>query len=449
MRSRKTTFFMRFHYIISRQKFFKGSVILALATVTSYALGLLRDRQFAHLFGASHQLDAYQAAFIIPDLLLNIFVAGGLAAAFIPLLAEIRDHHNEREASDFINSVLNGSIIVVCVVGLVTFFAAPWIAPLVVRGFPPEAMHQYIVLLRIMLISPIIFSVSNALGNLLAFQERFFWYGMSAVLYNFGIILGTWWLSPALGIYGAGVGVLIGSLFHLAPRAVAAWRMFSYRPYIAIDQYLRRFVRLMLPKMIGHPVEQLTFLGFTMIASMIGGGAISILNFARNFQSAPVAVIGITLSMTLFPIISRSAASNDRVEFMKELLFTVKLTLLILIPSAILMYLIREPLIRILLGGGAFDESAVKATAAALGIFTLAIPTESLCHLFSRAFYALKNSITPVLVSVGGLFLSITVGYALSRSMGVQGLALGFFIGSLVKVILLAILLRRAPFGSA
>lgn len=423
--------------------------MLALTTVASYALGLFRDRQFAHLFGASHQLDAYQAAFIIPDLLLNIFVAGGLAAAFIPLLAELRASKDENEVSGFINSVLNSSILVVFAVGLVMFFVAPWIAPLIVRGFPPEAMQQYVTLLRIMLISPIIFAVSNALGNLLASQERFFWYGLSAVLYNLGIILGTWWLSPTLGIYGAGVGVLIGSLLHLAPRAIAARRLFSYRPHIAIDRYFRKFARLMLPKMIGHPVEQLTFFGFTMIASTIGGGAISILNFARNFQSAPVAVVGITLSMTLFPIISRSAASNDRVEFMKELLFTVKLTLLILIPSAILMYVIREPLIRVLLGGGAFDETAVKATAAALGIFTLSIPTESLSHLFARAFYALKNSLTPVLVSVGGLICSIAIGYALSRSMGVQGLALGFFIGSLVKVALLAILLRRVPFGSA
>ncbi|MEK7582871.1 MAG: murein biosynthesis integral membrane protein MurJ [Patescibacteria group bacterium] len=440
---------MRFHYITSRQKFFKGSAILAVTTVASYALGLLRDRQFAHLFGASHQLDAYQAAFIIPDLLLNIFVAGGLAAAFIPLLAEIRTHNNDREVSDYINSILNGSILVVCAVGLVTFFLAPWIAPLIVRGFPPDVMHQYIVLLRIMLISPIIFAVSNALGNLLASQERFFWYGISAIVYNLGIILGTWLLFPSLGIYAAGVGVLMGSLLHLIPRVFGAWRMFSYRPRIMVDQYIRKFIRLMLPKMIGHPVEQITFLGFTAIASSIGGGAITVLNFARNFQSAPVAVVGITLSMTLFPIISRSAAANNRVEFMKELLFTVKLTLLILIPSAILMYVIREPLIRILLGGGAFDETAVKATAAALGIFTLAIPTESLSHLFARAFYALKNSIIPVFVSIGGLFLSIAVGYVLSRSMGVRGLALGFFIGSVVKVALLAILLRRAPFGSA
>src|SRR3989344_1110404 len=199
---------MRFHYIISRQKFFKGSVILALTTVASYALGLLRDRQFAHMFGASHQLDAYQAAFLIPDLMLNIFVAGGLAAAFIPLIAEIRSDGSDEDASNFINSVLNSSILVVFVVGIAVFFAAPWIAPFIVRGFPHDAMQQYVTLLRIMLISPIIFSISNALGNLLASRERFFWYGLSAVLYNFGIIVGTWWLSSTIGIYGAGVGVL-------------------------------------------------------------------------------------------------------------------------------------------------------------------------------------------------------------------------------------------------
>ena len=440
---------MRFQYITSRQKFFKGSAILAFTTVASYVLGLFRDRQFAHLFGASHQLDAYQAAFIIPDLLLNIFVAGGLTAAFIPLLAEFRTNRGEDEVSGFISSVLNSALLVVLAAGSLVFIFAPWIAPLVVRGLPPEAQQQYVNLLRILVASPLLFAVSNTLGNLLVSKQRFFWFGISAALYNAGIILGTILFAPSLGIYGAAIGVLIGAFLHLLPRAIATIKTFSYRPKIVIDVSIRRFVRLMMPKMIGHPVEQLTFLGFTIIASFIGGGAISILNFARNFQSAPVAVVGITLSMTLFPIIAQSVASRDHAGFVKELLFTTWLTLLITIPSAIVMYVIREPLIRILLGGGAFDETAVKATAAVLGIFTLAIPSESLGHLFARAFYALKDSLTPVLVSIGALIFSIVFGYVLSRTMGIKGLALGFFIGILLKMILLALLIRRAPFESA
>ena len=254
-------------------------MVLAVTTVASYALGLLRDRQFAHVFGASHALDAYNQAFAIPDLILNIFVAGALTAAFIPLFSSA----SEEERPEFVNSVLNSSLLIVIFCGLLSFIFAPQLSHLVAPDFDPQARVYFINLLRMLLLSPVIFAVSNTFGSILVSRNRFFWYGISASFYNLGIILGTLFLAPKFGIYGAAIGTLAGALLHLIPRLAAVWRWLSYKPYIKLPNTYKNFVRLMIPRMAGHPIEQLTFVGFNAIATTLGVGAIPGLSFPKKF----------------------------------------------------------------------------------------------------------------------------------------------------------------------
>lgn len=410
--------------------------MLALTTMASYLLGLLRDRLFAHTFGASQALDAYNAAFTVPDLILNIFVAGALTAAFIPLFTSTPD----TERSEFVNSVLNSSLIAVMIGGLAAFIFAPVVSRLIVPGFDEIARGQFVNLMRILLVSPVLFAISNTLGSMLVSHEKFLWFGLSAALYNLGIILGTIFLAPSWGIYGVAVGTLLGAVLHLIPRLAATWNYLAYRPAIRITDVYRNFIKLMIPKMAGHPIEQLTFAGFTVIASSLGAGSIAILNFARNFESMPVNVIGATFALTVFPALSRAKTKS---EFTGEVWFTAKVIVLVTAFAALVMYLIRTPLIGILLGGGEFGHNEIALTAATFAYFALAIPTESLSHLLARSFYALKNSLTPTLVSIGGLIFALGAGYLFSRTLGIRGLALGFFVGSLAKIVLLSILLHR------
>jgi putative peptidoglycan lipid II flippase len=275
-------------------------------------------------------------------------------------------------------------------------------------------------------------------------KQKFFWYGLSAVLYNAGIILGIIYLSPRFGIYGAVIGAVVGAILHLISRLIGLINYkIKYKIKISFDEHFKTFLKLMTPKMIGHPLEQLTFLGYTAIASSLGAGSIVVMNLARNFQSAPVAIIGINVALASFSVLSQSAARNDRREFVAELKFAMKMIFLITSLSAIGILLIKNFLISVLLGGGAFDDAAISATASALGIFTIAIPTESLNHILSRAFYSLKNSATPVIIGLTGMFLAICTGYLFSRDMGVNGLILGFVLGSVFKLILLFLFLKR------
>lgn len=431
------SFFMPFHYTIPRRKFFVGSTALAVTTALSYLFGLIRDRQFAHVFGASHLLDAYNAAFLVPDLILNIFVAGALTAAFIPLFTEA----SPEERPEFVNSVLNSSLLVVTAVGILVFIFATPLSHLVVRGLDPSSQHVYVNLLRMLLLSPLVFAISNTLGSILASHERFFWYGMSAVFYNLGTILGILFLAPKFGIYGAAIGTLVGALLHLLPRFLHSRRDFSYSPKVIVTTRLRTFARLMLPKMIGQPVEQFMFLGFTVIASSLGAGSIAVMNFAHNFQAMPISVVGITMALTAFPALSRAAVGGVRRTFVREFWFTAGAIAAISTAAAIVLYVIRRPLIAILLGGGKFETSAISLTVATLAIFLFSVPLESIVQLLARSFYSLKDSLTPTIINVLGLIGALIGAYVFSKTMGVPGIAVGFLVGSVIKIILLSLFL--------
>lgn len=199
----------------------------------------------------------------------------------------------------------------------------------------------------------------------------------------------------------------------------------------------------MIPKMIGHPVEQFTFLGFTRIATMFAAGSVTAVSFARNFQSVPVSLFGIAFSVAIFPTLAECAAKGDRENFLKNFWKVLRDILIFTIPSALGLYLLSDLPIRIFLGGGKFSDENILRTASVLSIFALSVPTESLAHLLARSFYALKNTIIPVVLSVFGLFVSISFAIYQSKSIGILAIPYGFFLGSFMEVILLAFLLRR------
>jgi putative peptidoglycan lipid II flippase len=428
----------------SKKAFFRGSAILAFTALLSNLLGLLRDRLLAHSFGASRALDAYNAAFVVPNLLLNIFVAGALAAAFVPIFTELANKNEKEKLSEFVNSVLNSSLLIILITGLIVFAFAPQLSNFIVPGFDADSKALFIKLMRLLLLSPLIFAASNTFGNILVSEEKFFWYGISPVLYNIGIIGGIIFGVKQYGIYAVVAGVIAGAFLHLASRVIGTVNyFFRYRPKIKINEYFKKYLRLMLPKMAGQPIEQIMFLGFTVIASTIGTGAITALNFANNFQTVPVAIIGVTFALTAFPALSKIAVQSSKKKFTDETIFTIKTIIFTTTPIAVFMYFFRRPIIAILLGGGMFDKTAIELTAISLGMFTPSIVTESINHLLARAFYALKDSLTPTLIALGWLIITLVAAYIFAMTKGIPGLALGFFLGSIFKILLHIILLRR------
>jgi len=413
----------------------RGSLVLAATTLGSYLMGFGRDRIFAQTFGASTNLDAYNAAFLVPDFAFNLLVASGIAAAGVPLFVGL-SKRGRQEGEAYINGLLMVAVVMMAVMGVVVFLTAPELAQLVAPGLGDEARVLVARLIRVLAWSPILFAASNALGAMLVAQRRFLFYGLSPIFYNVGIIGGALWLAPNWGIVGVAYGTLGGAGLHLLMRLVDAWRngwQFDWRWRMPAGM-MKRTIRLMAPKVLGHPVEMATFWVFTGLASLLAPGSITVLNFARNFQSVPVSVLGITMATAVFPVLAEAALGKQAE--LRRLFTRTGLTVGgLAVAAALVMFLARRPLVQILLGGGAFDEVAVATTAAVLGVFTLAIPTESLNHLLARVFYARQNTVIPVVFSLVSLVVAGTSAYFLIDKMGIVGLPLGFFWGSLAKTI--------------
>ncbi len=402
----------------------------------------MRDRIFAQTFGATRTLDAYNAAFLLPDLLFNILIASGIAAAFVPIFTDLF-YSDRKRAYDYANSVISTATTTMAIAAVLLAIFAESVSTLVAPGFSPEEKLIVAKILRVLALSPILFGISNTLGALLIAKRKFFFYGLSPILYNLGIIGGTLFLSPILGIVGVAIGTIIGASLHLLSRVIdvlSSGFRFKLSFKVKTTEF-KKTIKLMIPKMFGHPVELAMFWGFTVIASTLGAGSIAILSFARNFQSVPVSLIGITLSTTSFPIMAKSVADSSLKEFKKTLRDSFWLISGGSVLAAIVTFAIKEPLIRLILGGGAFTEEAILKTSTMLGIFALAIPTESLRHLLARAFYATKNTLIPVVLNILGLIIAIGGGFLLRPSFDILAIPIAFSVASLFELIFLIIFL--------
>jgi putative peptidoglycan lipid II flippase len=254
-------------------------------------------------------------------------------------------------------------------------------------------------------------------------------------------VIGTLLFASRFGIFAAAIGALLGAVLHLAIRVVGIRRTsFRIRARLQVrTAAVREFVWLMLPKMLAHPIDPLVFLYFTAVATRFASGSVSAVSFARNFQSVPVSLIGVSIAIAAFPVLSAAEAAGDRAGFARVLGRNLLTTAVVTTVAALVLFALSSSLIRVLLGGGAFDASDVAVTGGLLAVFALSVPFESLTHLLARGFYATHNTIIPVLTSLAGLAVIVAVGESLAPTIGLTAIPIAFTAGSLTKVGLLAL----------
>lgn len=417
-----------------------GALLLSVLTFGSYAMGLVRDRTFARTFGAGAALDTYNAALTLPELTLDVLVIAGLTAAFVPVFTAAR--RRDRGAADrFSRSVLWASILIMAVAAILLFIFAPASMQIVAPGFGADRQALYADLVRITCVTSLIFAASFALGEMLVARQRFLSYGLAPLLYNAGIAGGAILLGSRVGIYGAAVGTVVGALLHLLIRVIEARHVgihFGFSLAIKASDF-REFVRLALPRTISQPIEPLTFLFFTATASGLVAGSVSSVSFARNFQSVPVSLIGIALSVTAFPVLSAAAAAGDRAGYVRLALTNLATIALITTAAAVAVAVLAHFVVNLFLAGDAFDAEDVQRTSLVLVAFSLSIPLESATHLLARAVYATHNTILPVAGSVAGLAVTVGVVQLLLPSQGIVAIPLAFGAGQGAKVAVLVV----------
>lgn len=421
----------------------QGAAILSALIFGSYVMGLVRDRIFARTFGAGMELDAYNAAFVLPELLLDVLVEAGLAAPFIPIFLQLRSQGDGAEGDRFARTILTGAVTIMGVAAVLMFVFAEATTSFIAPGFAGEQRALYVSLFRVMLVTPILFAASLTLGQVLLAEQRFFWYGIAPLLYNGGIVIGTVAFSDAFGIYGPAIGAVIGATIHLGSRFIGL-RGSRFRIGLGWEggtPAIRDFVRLMLPKMVSHPVEPMTFLFFTAVASSLAAGSVTAVSFARNFQSVPVSLVGVAFALAVFPALSTAFATGDRRGFLRLLMTNLASITVVTVAAAIGLIVVGELAIRVLLGGGAFDDGDVALVATTLAAFALSVPFESISHLLSRAIYATRHTILQVLASLAGLGITVGATLLLVDGAGIVAIPLGFGIGQAGKTLLLALAL--------
>jgi putative peptidoglycan lipid II flippase len=201
----------------------------------------------------------------------------------------------------------------------------------------------------------------------------------------------------------------------------------------------------MVPKTGSSPIEPLTYLFFTNVASTLAAGSVAIVNLAQNFQALPVSLIGVAISLAAFPTLAATAAAGDRAAFVRAV-GTNALTIVVLTTGAAIgLALVGELAIGVLFGGGRFDREAVERTALVLGAFAISVPFESVAHLLSRAIYATRHTLLQVVASLIGFGVMLVAIPALVGELDIVAIPVGFAIGSIIKTaFLVAVLVPRA-----
>ena len=380
----------------------QAAFLLGSFAFLSQILGLLRDRFIAHFIGPSPELDAYYAAFRIPDLIFISIASLASITVLIPFVtAKLANGKITAEARKFLDDVFTVFLFAMLLVSLVVFFLMPHLVALVVPGFAPALQAKVIMLSRIMLLSPILLGLSNLFGSITQLFRKFFIYALSPIFYNFGIILGILFLYPIFGISGLAAGVVLGALMHFLIQAFAGRGSgFAPRFSVAINfKEIKRVVLTSLPRTLGLSFNNIALISIISLASYLQGGSISVFNFSLNIQSVPLGIIGLSYAVAAFPTLTRSYASGKLEEFRDHLGSATRAIIFWSLPVTFLFIVLRAQIVRVVLGSGSFSWENTRLVAASLAIFSIFIMAQGLIALFARAYYAGGNTKRPLLIN--------------------------------------------------
>lgn len=389
-----------------------AAFFIFLSALLSRILGILRNSLLAGYFGATRELDIYFASFRLPDLLYTIFFGGGISLVFLPIFAEYFQK-DKRKAWEISNSLFNILFLILLVCALLIFIFAPSLAKIIAPGFTSQEQVELAKLIKILVLSPILFGASSLLSSLLQYFKRFLIYSLAPILYNLGIIFGILVLSPKFGIKGVVFGVIIGAfiyfVLHLIGAILCGWR---WVPKIYKEvQVFKKFLFLLLPRTFSAGIQQINLIFITSFASIFSKGSIAIFNFANDLQMIPIGLVSIPFSVAAFPEFSKLNSQNKEEEFQYKFWITFTKILFFVIPLALFIFLLRAQIVRLILGtlGKRFDWTATRLTAASLGIFSPGIIFASFVPLISRAFFAFKNTKTPAILSFFTVLLNVSL----------------------------------------
>ncbi len=388
-----------------------AALILSGSAFLSHLLALARDRLLAGTFGAGETLDLYFAAFRLPDLIEAVLVSGGLSAVFLPIFSR-EQKKNEKEAFLFVNNLLNFTFLFLSFLGLLFFVGAPVLVRIVTPGFNPSQLDTLTWLMRIMLLSPLLFGLSSIFSGMLQYFDRFLAYSFAPVFYNLGIIFSIVFLAPRFGVYGLAVGPVLGALAHLLIQIPSAFQEgFFYRPVLTLKNHrLKETISLIPSTAIGAFFTQANVIFITALASTLFAGSISIFTLTKNLRGVPVSLVALPFCIASFPVLSKKWSGPRKKEFWNKFHAIFREMLFLVMPIAVFTFILRAQIVRIVFQTGRWGWAETRLSAASLGIFAFSILSACFIAFFRRVFYTIQK--TKIISMSDGIKFTLTVVFS-------------------------------------
>jgi putative peptidoglycan lipid II flippase len=423
---------------------FANTLIVAAGYLFSRVLGLVREVLITAQFGTRPEMDAYRAAFSIVDMIYLVVAGGALGSAFIPIFSAFLTHDREEDAWRLASGVLNLALLALLVAcALVALLADPIVALTVGSGFGPAQRALTAQIIRLLLAQPVLLGLGGLAKATLESFDRFALPAIGANLYNLGIIGGAL-LAPWLGIYGLVWGVVAGAALFLLIQlpGLRALGMRYHRRAGAATPGVRQVGRLLGPRLFGQSAWQLNLIAVGSFASTLGAGAVAANGYALQLMMLPHGLFALSLGTVIFPQLARHHAAGDQEALRATALGAVRHVLFLALPAAVLLAVLRLPLLRALFQRGAFDAGSATLTAEALAFYALGLAAFAAAEIIVRTFYAMHDTRTPVYVGIGAVAANIALGWTLLRlGLGLGGLALAFSLANTLEAITLLRLL--------
>lgn len=432
-----------------------AAFLIAVAVAISRILGLIRYRLLASYFGEDIKLlDSYIAASILPDAIFEVLIFGTIALAFIPIFSQHLAKDKLAKAWALSSSMIIIALLIFTVLTiLIMIFASP-IASLIAPGLVEKEPNTQVLiarLLRIMLIAQLFFVVSIFFTGILQSFRRFLIPALASIFYNLGIIIAIIFLSPVVGIHAPAFGMILGALLHMVVQIPLVLSL-GFKFNFSLDfnnEDVKEMFRLMWPRSITLGLTRLSEIINIAFASIAALGSIVALNFAQVLQLVPIAFFAAPIAQAAFPSLSIHHHSGKIEEFKKLFTESFHQILFLILPAAILLAILRIPAVRLVFGARELPWEITVLTGRVLVAFSIGISAQSISLLLTRSFYALRDSATPVKVSIFAIGLNIFLSFIFIFvfNLSIIWLAISYSIGQILNALGLLFFLNKKVGG--
>ena len=430
---------------MNTRSLFRTASFLVLITIISRALGLVREAIIAGYFGVGPDTDAFFVAFRVPDLLFNSLINFLVATSFIPIFSKYLVTNDKNETWAFSSNVINVMLMFLFVFTVLVEIFATQIVSFLAPGLEKESLSLAVRLTRIMIPIVIFGGLTGLFKSVLNTLQHFTVPAFITIVYNVFIISAVLVLARRYGIVALAIGVVLAALFQFLiqmPVLISKGMRYCLRLDLR-DEGLIGMGRLLHPVVLALMLGQIVPYFEIYLASQMSAGAISYLNYAGRIVSAPDQIYTVVVSSLIFTSLSADVASGDRINVVRKLSGGIRITIFVILPLSFILIGVSSSIIKLLLGRGAFEASAVEGTSKAFVAYSVGLSIVCVRNLVSYTFFALKDPETLLKVTALMVPINICLDLILVRFFSYTGLALGASLTALLHMSALFMYLRR------